>query len=97
MKFCFLALLVAVAVGCGTYHFGADGSAGDMAGGGGSGGGDGGVVTTGDGGVIPQRACGTVFTYHGAAPASVSVAGEFNNWDATANKLTGPDANGDWT
>ena len=96
MKFCFLVLLFAVAVGCGTYHLGPDGSVGDMADGS-TGNGDGGVVTTGDGGVIPQRACGTIFTYHDAAPAAVSIAGEFNNWDATANKLTGPDSNGNWT
>src|SRR5205807_1261677 len=95
MKFCFLALLLAVA-GCGTYHFGADGAADDMAGVG-PGGDDSGVPTTGDGGVVPQRACGTVFSFHGAAPTAVSVAGEFNMWDATKNKLTGPDAMGNWT
>lgn len=97
MKFRFLALLFAVAAGCGTYHVGSDGGGDDMAGAGGSGGDDGGVVTTGDGGVIPQRSCGTVFTFHGASPTTVAVAGEFNNWDPTANKLTGPDGNGDWT
>ena len=98
MKFRTLALLFAVAAGCGTYHLGSDGGADDMAGGGGgSGGDDGGITTTGDGGVIPQRACGTVFTYHGASPTTVAVAGEFNNWDTSANKLTGPDAQGNWT
>jgi neopullulanase len=95
MKFCFLALLAAVG-GCGTYHFGPDGAADDLAGVG-PGGDDGGINTTGDGGVIPQRACGTVFTFHGAAPTAVSVAGEFNAWDATKDKLTGPDSMGNWT
>ena len=93
MKCRFLALLLAVAAGCGTYHLAPDGG-GDDLGGGGAGGDDGGIPTTGDGGVIPQRACGTTFTFHGAAPTTVSVAGEFNNWDATANKLTGPDSPG---
>jgi glycosidase len=92
-----LALVVAVA-GCGTYHLGSDGGAGDMAGVAPDGsGGDGGVVVTGDGGVVPQRTCGTTFTFHGAAPAAVSVAGEFNAWDATATPLTGPDAMGNWS
>ena len=45
----------------------------------------------------PSARCGTTFTFHGAAPAAVSVAGEFNNWDTTATKLTGPDGKGDWT
>ena len=96
MKCRFLALLLAVAAGCGTYHLAPDGG-GDDLGGGGAGGDDGGIPTTGDGGVVPQRACGTTFTFHGAAPTTVSVAGEFNNWDATANKLTGPDSMGDWS
>lgn len=90
-------LLLAVA-GCGTYHLGSDaGSTDDM--GSSSDGGDdmGGVTPTGDGGVIPQRSCGTTFTFHGADPAGVAVAGEFNNWDTSANKLTGPDAQGNWT
>jgi glycosidase len=88
-------VLVAVA-GCGTYHLPPDGGDGDMAGVG-PGGDDGGLPTTGDGGIVPQRVCGTVFTYHGAAPTAVSVAGEFNAWDATKNKLTGPDAMGNWS
>ncbi len=98
MRCQFVVALLAVVAGCGTYHFGPDGGPADMAGGGGGGGGDdGGIVTTGDGGVIPQRACGTTFTFPGAAPSAVSVAGEFNNWDATKNKLTGPDGMGNWT
>src|SRR6516165_598503 len=96
MKRSVLALLLAVA-GCGTYHFGPDGSDDDMAGAGGAGGDDGGIPSTGDGGVVPQRACGTKFTFHGAAPTAVSVAGEFNNWDTSANKLTGPDSMGNWS
>jgi glycosidase len=96
MKCRFLALLLAVAAGCGTYHFGPDGSADDM-GDTGGGGDDGGIPSTGDGGVVPQRACGTTFTFHGAAPTAVSVAGEFNNWDTSANKLTGPDSMGNWS
>ena len=95
MKFRFLALLLAVG-GCGTYHLGSDGAVDDMAGVG-PGGDDGGIPTTGDGGVVPQRACGTVFTFHGAAPTAVSVAGEFNAWDPTKNTLTGPDSMGNWT
>ena len=98
MKFRSLALLFAVAAGCGTYHLGSDGGADDMAGGGGSGGDDGGIVTTGDGGVIPQRACGTVFTYHGASPD--------DGQPSPASSTTGtrpptsspaPTRNGNWT
>ena len=90
--------------GCGTYHLANDGGGGadlgaGSGGSGGSGGGgdDGGIIQTGDGGVVPQRACGTVFRYHGAAPTAVSVAGEFNGFDVTKSKLSGPDANGDWS
>ncbi len=94
-------LVLLLVAGCGTYHFGSDagGSGGDMAGAGsgGAGGDDGGIPVTGDGGVIPQRACGTTFTFHGAGPTAVSVAGEFNNWDTSKNKLTGPDAKGNWS
>jgi glycosidase len=68
-----------------------DGSAGD-----GGGPGDGGAPDDG-GGIVPQRACGARFRYHGAAPAAVTVAGDFNAWDATANPLAGPDTHGDWT
>jgi glycosidase len=56
----------------------------------------GGIVTIGDGGVVPTRSCGTVFTFGDPAPATVAVAGEFNGWSATANLLTGPDVNGQW-
>jgi neopullulanase len=65
--------------------------------GGNAGGDDGGITTTGDGGVIPQRSCATTFTFHGAAPTAVSIAGEFNNWDTTKTPLTGPDSMGNWT
>src|SRR5262245_36541220 len=92
-----VALFLSVA-GCGTYQLAGDGGAGDQGGAGGDAGdGDGGIVPTGDGGVVPQRACGTTFTFHGPGPAAVSVAGEFNNWDTSHDKLTGPDANGDWS
>jgi len=79
-----LVALLLTAGGCGTYHFGNDaGSGGDVdmlppAGDDG-----GGVTPTGDGGALPERACGTTFTFHGAAPATVSVAGELNSWDPT--------------
>jgi glycosidase len=51
-----------------------------------------------DGGVSTIRSCSTTFRYTPPMHAQlVSVAGEWNNFDATVNHLKGPDQNGTWS
>jgi glycosidase len=100
-----LVALSSAVVGCGTYDFPPPPQAPDLAGGVGGGSVDGGDgsdsagAPASDGGAIaaPLRSCGATFRFHGAAPAAVAVAGEFNGWDPSKNKLTGPDSDGNWT